>query len=346
MVRDFTVLAYDAYSEAFPEPFSFADPLAGVGARSIRVALECKKSGHLFVNDVNPLAMEAARLASQRNGVHGKMSFHAEEAGLFLAELSGRRERVDIVDIDPFGTPAPYVEPALRALKDGGLLSVTATDTAILCGIHPQVAFRKYLGMPLRSEYCVEVGLRLLLAMVVRKGLAFDMAPRPLFAHADQHYMRVYCSFELSASKANLAVGHLGYVLHCFKCGHREASPSAKERCGRCGGTMQAAGPLWTSDLHDSYFLKRMSASAREGPFLRFLTILDRASSEVGLPPYFFKLPKLTAALKSPGHSPSKVVEELSKIGYRAAVSSVDPQGIKTDASIEEIIAILKASNP
>jgi tRNA (guanine26-N2/guanine27-N2)-dimethyltransferase len=28
--------------------------------------------------------------------------------------------RVDVVDLDPYGTAAPFVDPAVQAVKDGG----------------------------------------------------------------------------------------------------------------------------------------------------------------------------------------------------------------------------------
>lgn len=40
----------------------------------------------------------------------------------------------DAVDLDPYGTPAPLLDSAVQAVAEGGLLLVTATDMAVLCG--------------------------------------------------------------------------------------------------------------------------------------------------------------------------------------------------------------------
>ena len=40
----------------------------------------------------------------------------------------------DVVDLDPYGTPAPLLDSALQCVADGGLLCCTATDMANLCG--------------------------------------------------------------------------------------------------------------------------------------------------------------------------------------------------------------------
>ena len=43
-------------------------------------------------------------------------------------------QRVEVVDLDPYGTAAPFVDAALGCVTDGGLLCVTCTDLAVLAG--------------------------------------------------------------------------------------------------------------------------------------------------------------------------------------------------------------------
>ena len=45
-----------------------------------------------------------------------------------------RPQVYDAVDLDPYGTPAHLLDSAVQAVADGGLLMVTATDMAVLCG--------------------------------------------------------------------------------------------------------------------------------------------------------------------------------------------------------------------
>lgn len=40
----------------------------------------------------------------------------------------------DAVDLDPYGTPAELLDTAVQSVAEGGLLLVTATDMANLCG--------------------------------------------------------------------------------------------------------------------------------------------------------------------------------------------------------------------
>lgn len=38
------------------------------------------------------------------------------------------------MDLDPYGTPAHLLDSAVQSVSEGGLLMVTATDMAVLCG--------------------------------------------------------------------------------------------------------------------------------------------------------------------------------------------------------------------
>lgn len=37
------------------------------------------------------------------------------------------RRRVDVVDLDPYGTASPFIDSAVQCIKDGGQLLQTAT---------------------------------------------------------------------------------------------------------------------------------------------------------------------------------------------------------------------------
>jgi tRNA (guanine26-N2/guanine27-N2)-dimethyltransferase len=67
------------------------------------------------------------------------------------------KEYFDVIDLDPYGTAVPFLESALNAIGNGGLLAVTFTDMAVLCSRNPHVCFYKYGGIPLPKKYCHEV---------------------------------------------------------------------------------------------------------------------------------------------------------------------------------------------
>ena len=61
------------------------------------------------------------------------------------------------IDVDPYGCAAPFLDGAVQALLDGGILMVTATDLAILCGNNAETCFAKYGSVSLRIAACHEM---------------------------------------------------------------------------------------------------------------------------------------------------------------------------------------------
>ena len=84
-----------------------------------------------------------------------------------------------------------------------GLVSVTATDTAVLCGKHPEVCLRKYYGLPLNNSYSNEIALRLLISLVALTSSRLGISIYPLFAHTNMHYIRFYAKVVISNKQAN-----------------------------------------------------------------------------------------------------------------------------------------------
>jgi tRNA G26 N,N-dimethylase Trm1 len=54
---------------------------------------------------------------------------------LLYASRNGGQGSFDIIDIDPYGTAAPFLDGACMAVTQGGLLSITCTDMPVLSGV-------------------------------------------------------------------------------------------------------------------------------------------------------------------------------------------------------------------
>ena len=92
-------------------------------------------------------------------------------------------KRFTIIDIDPYGSPASFLDGAVQAVDDGGLLCITCTDMAGLCGNHGEASFAKYGAMPLKSKCCHEI---------VSGILIFIGNIGQLFAMLFRYYSQVY----------------------------------------------------------------------------------------------------------------------------------------------------------
>jgi tRNA (guanine26-N2/guanine27-N2)-dimethyltransferase len=257
-----------------------ADALCGSGARGLRVAVEAIGIDKIYFNDVNPLAVELAKKSSTINQIGNRCFFSVSDVCKFLLngtvqkkdpstntqypvnkkENSG--ERFTIVDLDPFGSPANYIDCVMRSVENGGLVSITATDTAVLCGKYPDVCLRKYYGMPLSNSYSNEIALRLLISLLALTSSRLGISIRPLFSHTNMHYIRTYVQATLSSKMANSVFDNIGYIQHCFQCGNRTASSLDNKAvaCELCSASLKTAGWLWTGKIYDKDFVKEMMA--------------------------------------------------------------------------------------
>ena len=156
--------------------------------------------------------------------MENKIILKHKDANCVLSCNASPKKRFDIIDIDPFGTPVPYLDSAFRALRNNGLLAATATDLAPLCGVHAKACIRKYGGKPMRTEYCHELAVRLLAGCMASLAAKHDIGIRILFSHSSDHYIRVYAQIAYGAKKGDESLKNTGYILHCFNCLHRETT--------------------------------------------------------------------------------------------------------------------------
>ncbi len=70
------------------------------------------------------------------------------------------------MDLDPYGTPSMLLDSAVQSVAEGGILMVTATDMAVLCGNNGETCWTKYGSYPIHRPYCHEMGLRILLGCI------------------------------------------------------------------------------------------------------------------------------------------------------------------------------------
>jgi tRNA (guanine26-N2/guanine27-N2)-dimethyltransferase len=333
--RDLSILAYNTFASS-PGKKTFADSLTGIGARALRVAVEVPQIEQVYGNDINPVAIESAKWAAKLNSVTHRCHFSIDEVCRFLLRGDKSGTRFSIVDLDPFGTPAKYVDCMLRSTVDNGLVSITATDTAVLCGIYPKVCLRRYYGKPLNNSYGNETAIRLLLSLVALTSSRLELAIKPLFVHSMLHYLRIYAKVSVSSSQANDVYDNIGYIMHCFQCGHRFSGKECeKGKCDLCNSNLAIGGQLWTGPLHDREFIEKM---LEQGPDRQCKKVLEAAVAEASEIPYYFRTDEISAKLKTNPQSVNTIIEKLRAAGFIGSPASLNTGAFKTDARIDSIL--------
>jgi tRNA (guanine26-N2/guanine27-N2)-dimethyltransferase len=332
---------------AATEGSTFCDSMAGVGARGLRIANEVDRIERVAFVDFNASALRLARRAAILNGVERKCEFSNSETSAYLFSRSGRERRFDYVDVDPFGTPIGQIQGALSATSDAGLLSVTATDTAVLCGVYPKVAKRRYGGLPLNNHFNHETAVRLLVGSVARMAASLDLGLQPVAAHSTRHYVRLYLRVYAGASKADFALESLGYVAWCPACGHTEAvQDRSRTVCVRCGRKSKTAGPLWVGGLTDSHVLRSAAKVATRERLPSANEVLTALYGVDSFPPWSFSIERICSMLQVATVSESEVHRNLKDAGYKAMRTPFEKTGIKTDADFDDVVKAVKGSLP
>jgi tRNA (guanine26-N2/guanine27-N2)-dimethyltransferase len=348
--RDIAVLALQAYQRTVDREISVCEPLTGCGVRGIRYALEVQDVKHVLINDINENAFRLAKHNAQMNCHEEQVNVEKGDANSLLGSFGAPRKRFDVVDIDPFGSPAPFLDSAIRALRDGGLLALTATDMAPLCGVHPKACIRKYGGKPLRTEYCHELAVRLLAGCLTTVAAKHEIGTRVVFSHSSDHYIRLYAIVGHGAKKADESIGEMGYVLHCFSCFHREIVKELfhlihPNECPECHSRLSLAGPLWIGKIFDSKFTEQMAEESKNKIFrqkAKIQKILALVNIEVDAPMTYYVLDKISHKLALPVPSMKNVLRCLEEADFQGSLTHFNPNGIRTNASATDMKRIFK----
>lgn len=347
--RDISMLVYKVYTSSSKNK-TLADSICGVGARGLRASVEVPQIETIYLNDLNPIAIEFAKESAKLNQVQDKCIFKTNEVCKFLNYEEREIRRFDIVDLDPFGSPSPYVDCVLRSVSNGGLISITATDTAVLCGVYPSVCYRKYYGFPIRSEYSNEIGVRLLVSFIALNATRFDLSVVPYFCHSNLHYLRVYLKIIFSSSLANTVSSKIGFIKHCKKCKSRRVEKIMEQNlvCDLCGAKCIMAGPLWIDSIFDSGFVNSMfnelknseNNTSPRNDHNRLQKMMQICTSELSIPAYF-ETDSIASSAKKSSISLNKVISTLANNGFQSSKTTMNEKGFKTNASPKEIIELL-----
>jgi tRNA (guanine26-N2/guanine27-N2)-dimethyltransferase len=318
-------------------PATFLDALAGVGARGVRIAREACESVDVTLVEFNRVSLQIARKNARRNDVYARCTLVHEESNAFLHSRFGRLERFDAVDIDPFGTPAPYVQGGLSAASEGAIVSITATDTATLCGVFPTAALRRYGASIHKTEFAHEAGIRVLAGFCSRVGGTLDIGVEPVAAHSTLHYMRVYLRVSRGAERSDECLKELGYVIACQSCHEDSVSRVFSSRCPGCGADAKCVGPMWTGKLIDEKLVSKAVAECEEAGFKEAGGTLSDTLGMGSLPPFSYSMAATTAREKVSSVRFQRVVDSLRAMGRSAMREPFGPPGLKTDATYGEV---------
>ncbi|MCL1979232.1 MAG: tRNA (guanine(10)-N(2))-dimethyltransferase [Methanomassiliicoccaceae archaeon] len=320
--RDVTVMFLRALER---NCISVADAMSATGARAVRVANEVANTS-VTSNDVDPKAKPYIEhniaLNSLSNCVPSNMDLH-----VLFSDSS-----FDYVDIDPFGTPVPFIHSAIRGCRKKGMIAITATDTAPLAGAQAGKCRRRYQSEPIRGYMCHEGGLRILLSAMAKELAKFDRGMRPLLSFYADHYFRIYVQVEEGARPTDRTLEQIGFMHYDPKTLERSVS--------ECRDENHDKGPFWLGPLHDKGLLERMHTGGLEEE-KRCIKMLDLWRNELDREPFLYDVSELSSFTKMSPPKMEELLEALNKVG-RSTPTHMSPTSFKTELDTKEVIAIYK----
>ncbi|KAL8688700.1 MAG: hypothetical protein Q9218_005458 [Villophora microphyllina] len=269
----------------FGPPFRILDALSATGLRALRYVKEIPQVASVTANDLSSSATASIRLNAEYNGIDDKiMPTIGDAKVLMYRTASSANELFHVIDLDPYGTAVPFLDAALQAMADGGLLCVTCTDSGVFASVGwPEKTFSQYGGLPWKGPQNHEAGLRLVLNAIATTAARHSLAIEPLLSLNIDFYVRLFVRVRKSAADVKFLPGKTMIVYNCdHGCGsfqaqylaqskEREAkngdkfhihslaqAPSATPYCEHCGFKTHLAGPMWGGPLHNPHFISKI----------------------------------------------------------------------------------------
>ncbi|OQE47270.1 hypothetical protein PENCOP_c001G01407 [Penicillium coprophilum] len=273
-------------SEARPEQsagsFTVLDALSATGLRALRYASELPFVTKVVANDLSNSAIKSMKKNIEYNNLK-TIQPNLADARVYMYGLDNA-SKFDVIDLDPYGTAAPFIDAAVQAAKDGGLLCVTCTDAGVWASTgYSEKSFSLYGGIPMKGLHSHEGGLRLILNSLAMSAGKYGVAIEPLLSLSIDFYARVFIRVYQSPAQVKFTAGKTMLVYNCDSgCGawttqplgstkskmDRKGNPiyhhgltkgpTAGPHCEHCGTKTHLAGPMWGGPLHNPQFIQKI----------------------------------------------------------------------------------------
>jgi tRNA (guanine26-N2/guanine27-N2)-dimethyltransferase len=277
-----------------PIRFRILDALSATGLRALRYAKEIPFVTSVVANDMNPNAIKDMSLNITHNDLEGTIQPNLGDAIGHMYRVAYPQtdahgpdhiyKKYDVIDLDPYGTAAPFLDAALQALSDGGLLCVTCTDSGVFasCG-YSEKTYSLYGGMPVKGIHMHEGGLRLIINAVATSAARYGLAIEPLLSLNIDYYARTFIRVRKSPAEVKFLASKTMVVYGCDSgCGawttqrlgraNKQVSangtpffkysiaqaPGCDQVCRHCKNKTHIAGPMWAGPIHNAAFIEKV----------------------------------------------------------------------------------------
>jgi tRNA (guanine26-N2/guanine27-N2)-dimethyltransferase len=382
--RDMSVMMLRLFAEEWHvqqgKPLRILEALAATGLRSVRYAKEIEGLDFVMANDLDPTAVAAIHRNRDYNGIEEtKLRTTLSDAAFLMHKMrndtatqsEAKVDNLSVVDLDPYGGASPFLDGAVSVICDGGLLAVTCTDLAVLCGNYAEACWAKYGAMPpKRTEYCHEMALRIVLGSIASHAARHHRHIVPVMSMFADFYVRVFVRVYKHGGELKKVPSKMGYVMQCTCCDAREVqkigkfaeptpgnvkfsqgyAPVVDQKCSHCEGAWKMGGPMWMEPIHDRAVLERAlahlespDAAAKYGTYRRMLGTITNMLDELPDAPFFYTISQLANTLHLQTPKLDALRSAIVSLGYRVSATHCAAGAVKTDAPTEAIYDVMRS---
>ncbi|ESO87614.1 hypothetical protein LOTGIDRAFT_127570 [Lottia gigantea] len=340
--------------------------LSASGLRSMRFGLEIAGVKEIVTNDVSKWAVDIIDKNIEHNKLQHLVMSNLGDASMLLYQNKTEKS-FDVVDLDPYGSPAQFLDAAVQAVRDGGLLCVTATDMAVLCGNAGEKCAATYGAMSVRMKCCHEEALRILLQCIETHANRYSRYIEPVISLSVDFYVRVFVKIHTGAKKVKESVTKKSMFYHCVGCGTvtlqklgiKEPTegnnfkflpahgPPVGSSCDHCNSRHVIGGPVWSDPIHSIDFIDRVLTSVSTN--LQYLNtskrisgLLTVAKEELQDIPFYYVLDDLCSTVHCSPLSLEKFNSAILNAGHKVSLSHAARNSKKTDAPSKFIWDIMR----
>jgi tRNA (guanine26-N2/guanine27-N2)-dimethyltransferase len=332
--RDLTILIIKSYF-THKEKIVFCDGLIGSGIREIRLLKTIpEKFEKMYLGDISKTSVKNFK----KNLKFNKLKIKNKTTQLEIKHRDFKKllseNYFDFIEVDPFGSPTQFLDLAFQKVKQNGIISITATDTATLSSKYPKTLFRRYKINQNQRTFCdKELSIRHLISYCVKLAGTYEKSIEVVFSYSKIHYIKIFLKVYSNKTKSLEDIKNLNYLTYDEKKQIFEKTNNSNE-----------IGKTFYGNMNDKNLIKLMLKNINliEKNQKQVLKLLNYKLNEFEI----FGFIQVHKFCKSHKTSLKKNFEnifiEVEKLGYQISKVYENDLGIKTNCPRNKLIKILK----